>query len=254
MGEVRRRCHDFVQPASGLRCEPQPADAGRVAASVIARRGRAGAWAARAMLRTGAMRLPSEIAGVTTQEVGFFEASAEVLAQWQLIRFGDGWQFERATWHSAYDAFDALAPVPVMSKYAWIPCGRWTILLNNSPLGTDVGLLPSRAAEMLECRAIRAVSVEDTAQYPARILEVYSPHSSDVFKLERSITAANDGGRWVFETSGEPYDFEDQSAYRRRPKASRFTGQMLAGYLENLGVPRDLEPDWRAARILERIK
>ncbi len=200
------------------------------------------------------MRLPSSIGGPTTEQVGFFEVSAELLAQWLLIQFGDGWQLRRPIWESASDAFDALAPGPALSREAMIPCGRWTLLLNNTPLGTDVGLLPSRAAEMLGCRAIRAVSVEDTARFPGRILDVYSPHSSDVFKLERSIAAANDGGRWVFETSGEPYDFEDQSAYRRRPKASRFTGQMLAEYLESLGVPRDLEPDWRAARILERIK
>ncbi|MDW4574077.1 hypothetical protein R8Z57_14955 [Microbacterium sp. M3] len=200
------------------------------------------------------MRFPSDVAGSTTEQVGFFEVSAELLAQWLLIQYGRGWRLRPPTWESASDAFHALIPQAAFSREALIPCGRWTLLLNNTPLGTDVGLLPGRAAETLECRAIRAVSIEDTALYPARMLDVHTPRSSDVFKLERSIAAANDGGRWVFETSGEPYDFEDQCAYRRRLKASRFTSAMLADYLEQLGVPRDLEPDWKAARVLERAE
>ena len=36
--------------------------------------------------------------------------------------------------------------------------------------------------------------------------------------MSRSIAAANDGGRWVFEVFGKPYPFEDQEQYRQRLK------------------------------------
>ncbi|WP_203900754.1 hypothetical protein [Virgisporangium aliadipatigenens] len=63
---------------------------------------------------------------------------------------------------------------------------------------------------------MRVMDVEDTATYPARLLEVYGPDGAPPLAIERSICAANDGGRWVFETSGPAYPFEDRSAYARR--------------------------------------
>lgn len=121
------------------------------------------------------------------------------------------------------------------------------------PRGTDVGVLPSYAARELECRAIRAVRVDDDQPgNPARILEVYGPRGTPPLALERSVAAANDGGRGVFETSGTPYAFEDQAAYRRRAKLRRLTGEMLHDYLLALGVPVDSEPNWHAALLIER--
>jgi hypothetical protein len=95
--------------------------------------------------------------------------------------------------------------------------------MNNGPLGTDVGVLPTYAARELKCRAIRAVRVDDDGPcYPARILEVYGPGGKPPLAVERTIAAANDGGRWVFETSGTPFAFEDEAAYTRTRKSSRF--------------------------------
>jgi hypothetical protein len=70
--------------------------------------------------------------------------------------------------------------------------------------------------------------------------------------LERSIVAANDGGRWVFETSGSAYAFEDQAAYSNPVKARRFTTDMVVSYLRELGVPVDAEPDWQSACAVAR--
>lgn len=66
-----------------------------------------------------------------------------------------------------------------------------------------------------------------------------------------SIAAANDGGRWVFETSGTPFAFEDLSAYANRLKKRRLTAEMLLDYLRALGVPVNDEPDWSAAYLVE---
>ena len=69
---------------------------------------------------------------------------------------------------------------------------------------------------------------------------------------ERSIAAANDGGRWVFEASGTPFSFEDESAYGARRKSERLTSGMVMDYLAGLGVPVDVEPDWSTALVIER--
>jgi hypothetical protein len=113
-------------------------------------------------------------------------------------------------------------------------------------------MLPSHAARELGVRAIRAVCVDgDEEKFPARILEVFGPQGPPPLALERSVVAANDGGKWVFETSGVAFDFEDLKAYGRRLKAARFTAEMLGAYLRALEVPVDVEPSWRDANFIE---
>ena len=46
----------------------------------------------------------------------------------------------------------------------------------------------------------------------------------------------NDGGRWVFEQSGEPYPFEKLDAYERSRKRDRFTRELLEEYLQHFGI------------------
>jgi hypothetical protein len=151
------------------------------------------------------------------------------------------------------DALEALRPMPVLSRYASIALDGWAMLLSNGPLGTDVGVLPSYAARELKCRGIRAVRVDDDEPgYAARILEVYGPGGETPLARERSIVAANEGGRWVFESSGTPFAFEDGAAYRRRSKSSRLTGEMLHDYLLALGVPVDSHPAWRTSLLIQK--
>jgi len=199
------------------------------------------------------VRLPSAEGGATTEQVGFFEADSKILADWIQAGLDDvGWEIRHPAISSLVDAVAALEPGVTVSRHLCVPIGTWSVLLNNSPLGTDVGVLPSYAARELGCRAIRAVSVGDEATYPARILEIYGPGGEPPLALERSIAAANDGGRWVFETSGSPFPFEEQDAYARRTKASRFTTEMIHDYLRALGVPLDGTPDWPGALMVER--
>ncbi|WP_407341988.1 hypothetical protein [Pengzhenrongella phosphoraccumulans] len=199
------------------------------------------------------MTLPSAEGGATTEQVGFFETDSETLSVWIQEGLSDGaWEIRKPACSSLVEAVAALQPEVAVSRYLCVPLGAWSVLLNNGLLGTDVGVLPSYAARELACRAIRAVSVGDEATYPARILEIYGPGGEPPLALERSIAAANDGGRWLFETSGTPLPFEDQDAYSRRSKASRFTPEMINSYLRALGVPIDRAPDWPGALMVER--
>jgi hypothetical protein len=198
------------------------------------------------------MILPNSSGGATTEQVGYFEIESAAFAEWLSREFESRWKIRHGLVGSLAEAVVALEVSPVLTRYLCVPIGSWTVLLGNGPLGTDVGLLPSRAAREFGCRALRAVVADDSNMYPARILEVFGPAGDSPLAFERSIAAANDGGRWAFETFGTPYPFEEESAYTRRTKASRFTAEMVYDYLRGLGVPLDSPPDWGNALMVER--
>jgi hypothetical protein len=201
------------------------------------------------------MTLPSGIGGSTTRQVGFFACDHRRLCEWLIEGLEAGWSISSPGWRSLDDAMRGLVPVLILNRYACVAIDGWTVLLNNAPNGTDVGVLPSYAARELNCRAIRAVRVDDNeSSYPARILEVYGPDGEPPLAFERSIVAAKDGGRWIFETSGKVFAFENEEAYGRRAKSSRFTGEMLHAYLLALGVPVDTNPDWTKTLVVERVE
>lgn len=200
------------------------------------------------------MTLPGPAGGPTTKQVGYFACDHRRFAEWLAPGLGRDWHVAAQPWQSLDDAMRDLAPAPVKSRYGLLDVAGWTVLMNNTPLGTDVGLLHRHAARELRCRAVRAVCVDDDQPgYPARMLSVYGPDGdpTDAF-VERSIAAANDGGRWVFQTHGRPYPFEDLTAYQRRRKTDRFTSTMLYDYLRALDVPIDTEPDWATAVLVQR--
>jgi hypothetical protein len=196
--------------------------------------------------------LPSDACGAVTHEVGYFERGPSHVAVWLKEGLGGPWAVKPARWGSLGEAATSLAPSAALSRYAAIPIGSWTLLMTNGPLGTDVGLLPSQAARELGCRAIRAVCVgDDEPGYPARILEVYGPDGAPPLASVRSIAAANDGGRGVFETTGDALAFERIDQYAQPRKSDRFTSELLYEYLRALEVPIDTEPEWGGALIVE---
>src|SRR6185503_4911179 len=67
------------------------------------------------------------------------------------------------------------------------------------------------------------------------MLEVFSPHQTGPRYL-RALGASNDGGRWVFDASGEPFPFEKLEQYQARRVRDRFTFDMLKEYLHHLGL------------------
>lgn len=197
------------------------------------------------------MTLPSETGGATTEEVGYFEGASRSLAEWLVVGLDGSWCVRPAGLSSMSEAVALLEGGNERDHYLWVPVGHWSVLLTSGLAGTDVGVLPSLAARKLGCRAMRVVVTSDETLYPARILEVFGPGGAPPLALERSIVAANDGGRWVFETSGSPYAFEDLSVYKRRVKARRFTAEMVFSYQALLGVPVDQEVDWMNAWLVE---
>jgi hypothetical protein len=198
------------------------------------------------------MKLPSSAAGAVTQEVGYIEAPVETIAPWLSDGMGDDWQSRPVRWRSLADAAAMLAPSVPFSRQALVPVEGWTLQLNNAPGGTSVGVVPTHAARDLGRRALRAVCVRDDEDiYPARIIELFAPDGRPPLMSRRAIVAANDGGRWVFETSGEPYEFERLDQYSRRRKSERFPPELLYEYLGALGVPYDSEPDWPNTQLLE---
>jgi len=67
------------------------------------------------------------------------------------------------------------------------------------------------------------------------MLGVYGPEQpGKISNTVRALTAANDGGRWVFVQSGEPFPFEQVEQYQARRVRDRFTFDMLKDYLRHL--------------------
>lgn len=130
-----------------------------------------------------------------------------------------------------------LSPAPNKELYLQTSFG-WTAYLANGCRGSCASLPMKQLAGALGTTAIRACAAHHSALYPGHILEVFdTPQAgANAYGYRRSIAAANDGGRWVFEQSGIPFDFEDTSRYAERLKRDRFTREMLATYLVELGA------------------
>jgi hypothetical protein len=93
-------------------------------------------------------------------------------------------------------------------------------------------------ARRLGVLAMRICSTPASEMYPATIWEVYAPPhlGGGALGYRRTVCAMNDGGRWVFEESGEPYPFEDLDKYELPRKRDRFTREMLIHYLERTRI------------------
>jgi len=133
-------------------------------------------------------------------------------------------------------ALSTLPPLSVeMKRQLLVPTtGEWTAYFASGIQGSDPSRLMSSLAMELGVIAMRVCSTPSTQRFPATIWEVYAPEAlggSPPLGYRRSIAAANDGGRWVFEQSGEPFPFEDLSAYQAKRKRDRFNRELLQSYL-----------------------
>ena len=138
-----------------------------------------------------------------------------------------------------FSLLEPLSPAPTRELCLETTFG-WTAYFSNGARGSDPALPMLQLSEALGVTALRACVTQTKALYPGVILEVFdTPQAGgDRNGYRRSIAATNDGGRWVFEQSGETYDFEDTVPYSARLKRDRFTPDMLYRYLECLGIPR----------------
>jgi hypothetical protein len=200
------------------------------------------------------MILPSQLSSPATETAGYFETSAPVFAEWLAGALGLPWRARGWAGGSLAEAVELVRPHVPLRRYLLLPVsGGWTVLLNDGPLGTDVGVLPMHAARELHCRSVRAVAAAHRDKFPATIMEVYDPAAvDDPMLCRRAIYAVDDGGRWEFGESGERFEFEDVDAYRRRRVRDRFTPELLERYLIELGVPVNESPDVGAAVVVEK--
>ncbi|HEX8700696.1 MAG TPA: hypothetical protein VF815_17730 [Myxococcaceae bacterium] len=127
-------------------------------------------------------------------------------------------------------------------RYLFIPTrSPWTAFIDNGWTGTDASSRMPHMARTLGCRGMRVVAVPhtlhgDKGRYGAVMLEMYRPDQTAGPSCLRALGASNDGGRWVFDSSGEPFPFEQLERYQARKVRDRFTFDMLKEYLHHLGL------------------
>ena len=112
-------------------------------------------------------------------------------------------------------------------------------MFTDGPAGTDLGLIPSRAARDLGVDiTIRAVvATDESDSFPGCQFEVHSADSVDAQRFRRAVYAVSDNGKWTFGDFGDPFDFERISTYSNRKVRDRLTPQMIRDYVAALGAP-----------------
>ena len=72
--------------------------------------------------------------------------------------------------------------------------------------------------------------------YGAVQFEPFASERQEFLNYERSISAANDGGRWVFSATGTVRPYENIAQYDAPRVRDRFTPEMLEKYCVALGI------------------
>ncbi|MCB0008567.1 MAG: hypothetical protein KDE04_19005, partial [Anaerolineales bacterium] len=99
-------------------------------------------------------------------------------------------------------------------------------------------------AARLRCYAIRMAAIPNTinrdgkGRYGACMFVLFGPRPENSLPHNciRSITAANDGGKWVFDTYGLPLPFENAGQYLLKRVRDKFTFEMLEEYLAAMSL------------------
>ncbi len=79
---------------------------------------------------------------------------------------------------------------------------------------------------------------------------LYGPEPRPILNGIRTIAAANDGGRWVFQTSGEVQPFEQVERYEAPRIRDRFTPEMLESYCRAMGIDVFNESFYKPSAVL----
>ena len=118
---------------------------------------------------------------------------------------------------------------------------EWIAYFDNS-VGGDPGPPVSYLSKVLGCRSLLVACSPDipfkgiNGSYGGVQLHIFAPEGTGGMNYERVIEATNDGGRWVFDTSGTVQDFEQLDRYKARKVRDRFTPQMLEEYCAAMGI------------------
>jgi hypothetical protein len=138
------------------------------------------------------------------------------------------------------DALKALVPLSQSKMRRLFVATRsdWTACFQNGVQGSDPFPAMSYLSQRMGVLAMRVCSTPEALADPANIWEVYAPASlgGDKLGYRRTVAAAKDGDRWVFEQSGERYPFEQAARYAAPRYRDRFKRDMLCDYLREFGV------------------
>ena len=178
-----------------------------------------------------------------TDDLGLIQAPlddvVDALLAWHKsigIRYG-----KRTIDNSLAEAFGALLPLSnAKQRRLFIrTVADWTACFQNGIQGSDPMPAMSYLAGTMDVVAIRVCATPSDAKWPATVWEVYASKAlggEPPLNYKRSIAVLNDGGRWTFEESGTPYDFERVELYRQRRVRDRFPREVLAEYLSHFGL------------------
>ena len=194
------------------------------------------------ILRTSFPRLTASFGAIQCEP----EVAAEAYVRWQApILAPHGMQLTVKAQRGSLDAaLKMLLPLtaPIATRFVFAPLeSEWTLFVDNSILGTDASSAMRVLAQRAGVRAVRVTCKEDrpkngdesiSEQFGARIVEVYVPDGS----VQRSVFAANDGGRWKFGETGERLPFERPGEYEAKRVKERFTESALLHFLCGLGI------------------
>lgn len=183
-----------------------------------------------------------------TSSIGFLELpldeAAAGLELWRKVRHPNI-RVER-TGEGFPEVLHRLQPltIPGVPRELLIGAGRWTAYFDNSLLGTDAVSPMGFLAEELGCQglAIRAVPhtmglpAVDHGRYGSVQFQLFGPLRTEYINYVRTVAAACDGDRWVFDANGTEQPFEEPHAYESRRIRDRFTSGMLERYCQALGI------------------
>ena len=139
------------------------------------------------------------------------------------------------------EALDGLLPLSAEKRRAlFLPTlSNWTVFLQSGIQGSDPVPALSELTSRLGVRGVRACATPAAARWQAVIMEVYAPADEGgqpPLYCRRSLAAVNDGGRWSFDESGMPFEFERSDLYEQATIKQRFPRELLVEYLGELGI------------------
>ena len=178
-----------------------------------------------------------------THDFGLIQAPLEdVLASFLNWHSSLGTEYARTEiTTSLEEAFQSLLPLANSKmRRLFVPTqSNWVACFQNGIQGSDPFPAMSYLARQMGVLAMRVCNTGPNVLYPATIWELYAPSSlggDSLLGYRRSLSAANDGGKWVFDEAGEPFPFELVDRYRLRRKRDRFTSDMLRDYVAHFGI------------------
>ncbi len=119
----------------------------------------------------------------------------------------------------------------------WVDAGDYCVFFDNFVNGSDPQTVIELSREQ-KCRAfLVSASPDGELSYGQTRLDVYGPEGKPPLGYVRVISATNDGGRWVWDVSGDPLDFERVEYYERRRIRDRFPRWLLEEYCGALSIP-----------------